>query len=107
MRRIVVLLLLSFGIPAMLLADEQADAVKALEKLGARVRVDKNSGAALKVDFVGKAVTDDQLKNLAALPKLRQLYLSGFKNADAKYAPKQIGDKGLAHIAELTELREL
>ena len=107
MRRPVVLLLLSFSIPALLLADEQADAVKALEKIGVRVRVDKKSGAALKVDSVGKAVADDQLKHLAAMPKVKQLFLSGVKNADAKYAPKQIGDKGLAHIAELTELREL
>jgi hypothetical protein len=108
MRRALAFTILLLSIPALLLADEKEDAaVKALTKIGARVQLDRKSGVAKKVDFKGKAVTEDQLKHLAALPRVQVVILSGANNASGAYLPKQIGDKGLAHLAGLTELREL
>ncbi|HKB38835.1 MAG TPA: hypothetical protein VKD72_20495 [Gemmataceae bacterium] len=108
MRRLIALMVLSLCVPALLLADEKEDAaVKALTKLGAKVQIDKKSGAAKKVDLRGKAVADDHLKHVAALPKVQVLDLGGAKGKDDKYLPKQITDKGLAHLANLTGVREL
>src|SRR5262245_57431381 len=102
MRRLFALCALSLCIPALLWADEkdEAAAIDALKKIGAKVQVDKKSGSAMKVDFANKAVTDDQLKHLEPLTKVRSLNLGGVKNKDGTgYVPKQIGDKGLAHVA--------
>lgn len=110
MRRLVAITALSLCIPALLLADEkdEAAAIEALKKIGARVQTDRKTGVALKVDFAAKAVSDDQLKHLAVLTKVRIVTLSGAKAKDGlAYLPKQIGDKGLAHLAGLTEVREL
>src|SRR5438270_13596281 len=109
MRRLLALCALSLCVPA-LLADEkdEAAAIDALKKIGAKVQVEKKGGSALKGDCMRKPVTDDQLKHLEPLTKVRILNLGGAKNKDGSaYLPKQIGDKGLAHVAGMTELREL
>jgi hypothetical protein len=110
MRRTLSLLALVICVPALLYADEAEDkAVEALKRVGARVRVDKKSGTATKVDFARKPVSDDQLKHLADLPKLREINLGGvyLRGSDNVFAPRQITDKGLKHVAGLTELRSL
>lgn len=88
-----------------------ADGVKMLDKLKARYRKDKKSDAILFIDLGGKKVTDNDLKVIGAIPKVRDLNIGGpiLKSTGDKviYEPRQITDAGLKHLAGWTDLQEL
>jgi len=94
-------LLLSLLATAPVRGDEAEEkAVKAVEKLGGKVkRDDKADGKpVVSVDFAGNGlVTDAAMKNVKGLKNLRELNLSGTK----------ITDTGLEELKELKNLREL
>jgi len=72
------------------------EVIAALEKLGGRVKVDKNK-AVVSVEIGGTKVTDAGLKHLEGLTELESLSISGAKITDA----------GLEHLKELTSLKGL
>jgi hypothetical protein len=68
-----------------------------LKDLGAKLQT-REDGSIQTVNFAqNKKIKDDDLKQLAGLPKLEVLYLTD----------SGITDKGLEHLKGLTELREL
>ena len=88
------------------------DAVKLLDKLKAKHRPKgKSAESVIFVDTVRKKITDDNLKTIATLKKVRELNLGGVvlkEMGDKKiYDKKQITDEGLKNLADMTELREL
>ncbi|NQT17948.1 MAG: hypothetical protein HQ582_34670 [Planctomycetes bacterium] len=76
-------------------ADEKAS-LGVLKKLDANVALDEE-GRAKVVRLVGPAVTDAELKHVAALTNLRGLHLDGTKVTDA----------GMVHLKPLTKLETL
>ncbi len=80
-------------------ADDEASAVKMLQKLGAKVVVDKELPGApvVEVDLIRTNVDDDMLQVLAPLKHLRTLSLFGRKISG-------IGLRDLAHLGELKSL---
>jgi hypothetical protein len=114
MRRLIgsltVLVLVCSVVPA---ADPTPDdAMKLLQSLKAKLRPKgKKSEAILSVDIAHKKISDDDVKTIAALKSIKELYLTGvvLKEMGEKiiYAPKQIGDEGVKHLADLTELQKL
>ncbi len=80
-------------------ADEQADAVAAIERLGGSVRAYAGKGEELEVEFHlrGRELNDDGLAHVAALDNVVSLNLRDTK----------ITSGGLVHLKGLTKLRWL
>jgi internalin A len=101
---------------------EETTAILALREAGAVVLEDVTDPdkPALRVDFSGRA-TDEALKSLAALPRLRRLDLGASKVTDAGMGPLKnsfklqklylyetsVGDAGLARLKDLDRLEVL
>jgi Leucine Rich repeat len=87
------------------------DAFKLLDKLKARYRKDKKGDGVANVDLGRKKITDNDLKTISALKKVKDLNIGGpiQKSVGDKviYEPKQITDAGLKHLAGWTDLQEL
>lgn len=88
------------------------DAIKLLDKLKAKHRPKgKAADSVTFVDIGRKKISDDDLKTIATLKKVRELNLGGvvLKEMGEKkiYDKKQITDEGLKNLADMTELREL
>jgi hypothetical protein len=79
-----------------LAAANQLQAKTALERLGARVRVDRD-GNVTEVDFVRRSVSNYDLRHLRDLPHLRRLNLER----------TWVSDSGLAHLRDLSRLEDL
>jgi hypothetical protein len=104
-------------------ADE-AEAIKALKKLGATfLYVDNKPGNPVRTVYLpGPKVTDASLKELKAFEQLQMLKLDSAKNItdegvkelasltkleDLGLGSTQVTDAGLKHLAELKELKAL
>jgi hypothetical protein len=87
------------------------DAIKLLDKLKARYRKDKKGDGINFVDLGRKKITDNDLKTISALNKVKDLNIGGpiQKTVGDKivFEPKQISDVGLKHLAGWTDLQEL
>src|SRR5262245_51170810 len=89
-----------------------ADALKFLDKIKAKYKADKKDATKIvRADLSGKKITDKDLEYVGALKTLQDLNLGGYVTktmGDKKfYAKDQIGDKGMAFLAGLTNLTEL
>jgi Leucine-rich repeat (LRR) protein len=78
-------------------ADEEKRAIRQIERLGGRVRVDQSNprSPALSVCLVGDRFTDASLQRLLDLPQLEELGIYD----------TQVTDKGLALLVNLPNLR--
>ena len=89
------------------------DAVALLNKMKAKVRPpkEKNPDKIVAIDLGRKKVTNDDLKSIGVLTKVRELNLGGpilkEKGGKTIFEPKQIDDDGLQHLVGLTELTSL
>jgi hypothetical protein len=92
-------LILVLAVPGLTRADE-ADAIKALKKIGATfLYVDNKPGNPVRTVYLpGPQVTDASLKELRAFGQLRMLKLD---------AAKKVTDEGLKELAPLTQLEDL
>jgi len=102
---------------------EETKAVEALRAAGAEVTEDESDPdrPAVRVEFTGDQATDEALKPLAALVRLRRLNLRESKVADAGLEPLKnlfklqklylyrtaVGDAGLARLKDLDRLEVL
>ena len=75
---------------------DSADAISALEALGATLRRDGDGGV-IEVSFRGTSAGDEAMKHLAGLPKLRAVLLND----------TAISDAGLAAIGAVATLENL
>jgi hypothetical protein len=103
MRRIILPLAITLWLPVFhsnLRADDDTKTVQMIEKLGGTVtRDDKKEGKPVtKVELRQTAVTDDNLKTIAALPELQSLNL---------YGSKQVTDAGMKELAACKQLQFL
>ena len=98
-RAIPILLLVVVGFDSRLQADQPADALAAIKKLGGSVRSLRDNGNEWEVEFhlQGRALTDKGLASVAALNNVVSLNLRDTKITSA----------GLLHLKNLTTLRSL
>jgi hypothetical protein len=99
MRRVRAGTLLWLAASALPARADEAKAVAALEKAGAKLERDEKAPGrpVVRVDFRGKRVPPEDLACLQALPRLRVLHLGG----------SRVTEEGLAKLAAVTGLREL
>jgi hypothetical protein len=112
------------AVSAVSASADEASAVAALKKLGAKIKTDDKlpGKPVVEVDLSGTKVTDAGLKHLAALKGLWRLDLSGTKVTDAGMKPltalkglkelflannPKVTDKGLKELTALTGLQRL
>jgi hypothetical protein len=93
------LLLASLAAGGVCADQAEADALRMIERLGGRIRQDKNAEGepGVAVDLRSTPTSDADLKRLAGLTNLRELLLNDTRVADA----------GLKHLGALLRLRRL